>query len=50
MQTREIYAEVEIRVASNWRPEVDQTLAASYLWSITVTSNVEVFYFTLTLK
>jgi len=39
----EIYAEVEIPVASNWRPVVDKTLVASNLESITVIRDVDVF-------
>jgi hypothetical protein len=43
-----IYAEVEILVVSNWRPIVDKkNLVASNLELITVTSDVNVFYFTL---
>ncbi len=45
-----IYAEVEIPVALNLRPLVGKTLVASNLVSITVSSNVDVFYFTLGLK
>ncbi len=42
-----IYAEVEIVVASNQKALVDKTLVVSNLELITVTSNVNVFYFTL---
>ncbi len=42
-----MYAEVEIPVASNMRLVVDKTLLASNLESITVSSDVDVFYFTL---
>jgi len=42
-----IYAEVEIPMASNRRPVVDKILVASNLESITVSCDVEVFYFTL---
>ncbi len=42
-----IYTEVEIPVASNQRPVVEKTLIVSNLESIEVTSNVDVFYFTL---
>jgi hypothetical protein len=45
-----IYAEVEIPVASNLGPVSDKTLVASNLRLILVTSNVDVFYFTLLLK
>jgi len=45
-----IYAEVEIPVASNLRLVVDKTFLASNLESITVSSDVDVFYFTLGLK
>jgi len=45
-----IYAEVEIPVALNLRPLVGKTLVASNLVLITVSSNVDVFYFTLGLK
>jgi len=45
-----IYAEVEIPVASNRSPVADKTLVASNLESITVTSDVDMFYFTLVLK
>jgi hypothetical protein len=40
---------VEIPVASNLRPQVDKALAASNLMSITVSSYVNVCYFTLSL-
>jgi hypothetical protein len=47
-RTTYIYnAEVEIPVASNQRPVIYKTLVSSNLESITVTSNVDVFYFTL---
>jgi len=45
-----IYAEVEIPVASNLRPLVDKTIVASNLESITVSSDVDMFYFTLGFK
>ncbi len=45
-----IHAEVEIPVASNWRPVSDKTLIDSILVLITVSSNVSVFYSTLGLK
>ncbi len=45
-----IFSEVEIPLASNWRPVGDETLVASNLGSVTVTSVVNVFYFTLVLK
>ncbi len=45
-----MYAEVEISVASNQRPVSDKTLVASNLDSITVSSEVDMFYFTLGLK
>ena len=45
-----MYAEVEIPVASNLRPIVDKILVASNLESITVSSDVNMFYFTLGLK
>jgi hypothetical protein len=41
----EIYAEVEIPMASNLRPLNDKTLVTSNLWSISVSSDVDVFYF-----
>jgi hypothetical protein len=37
------HAEVEIPVASNWRPIVDKTLVTSNLESIMVTSDVDMF-------
>jgi len=37
-------------VASNRRPVVDKTLVASNLVSIKVSSDIDVFYFTLVLK
>jgi len=45
-----IYAEVEIPMASNLRPLNNKTLIASNLWSITMSSNVDVFYFIPGLK
>ncbi len=42
-----INAEVEILTASNLRPLVDKTLVSSNLRSITVSSDVDVYYFTL---
>ncbi len=45
-----IYAEVEILVASNQRALVDKTLLVSNLESITVTSDVNMLYFTLVKK
>jgi hypothetical protein len=45
-----MYAEVEILVASNWRPLVYKILIASNLMLITVSSNVDLFYFILSLK
>jgi len=40
-----IYSEVEILVASNWRPLVDKTLVVSNLKLITVSSNGDMFLF-----
>jgi len=40
-----IYAEVEIPMASNLRPLSDKILVTSNLWSISVSSDVNVFYF-----
>ncbi len=40
-----MYAEVEIPVASNLRPLCDKTFVTSNQWSISVTSDVDVFYF-----
>jgi len=45
-----IYAEVEIPVASHLRPVVGKTLEASNLESIMVSSDINVFCFTLVLK
>ena len=41
----EIYAEVEIPVASNLRLLVDKMLVASNLLSIKVSSDVDLYYF-----
>ncbi len=40
-----MYEEVEIPMASNLRPLSDKTLVSSNLWTISVSSNVDVFYF-----
>jgi len=45
-----MHAEVEIPVASNLRQVSDKTLVASNLWLVLVSSDVDVFYFTLVLK
>ncbi len=42
-----IHAEVEIPVASNLRPLCDKTFVASDQWSISVSSDIDVFYFYL---
>ncbi len=47
---KDMYAEVEIPVASNLRPLCDKTLVTFNLVSITVSSDVDVYYFTLVLK
>jgi len=40
-----IHAEVEIPMAPNLRPLSDKILVTSNLWSISVSSDVDVFYF-----
>jgi len=45
-----MHAEVEILMASNLRPLSDKTLVSSNLWMISVSSDVDVFYFFTRLK
>jgi len=40
-----MYAEVEIPMASNLRPLSDKTFVTSNLWLISVSRDVDVFYF-----